>query len=281
MARSDGSLLWEHGVVSGAIESAPVPSATLVFAGGADGRVHAIDVETGKPSWEHDVLADKPPPPSAEFDEKHALNGGSERARLRTACTDAATLYQPIFDQSRVVAIDCATGKRRWSFQAGGWIYGEPTVTDNQVFVGSQDKMFYCLDKRTGAVVWKFATGSRIEAGCAVRNNSVFFGSCDKRFYCVGTNTGKLVWSYETEGVIYSSPLVSDDAVYFGSFDGYLYALDIATGALVWRIAPFEDSEVDSTPCTDGARLFFTTRPRGRSQGVSALVAVGDSDLKE
>jgi hypothetical protein len=29
-----------------------------------------------------------------------------------------------VFDQCRIVAVNSTDGKRLWSFQAGGWVYG-------------------------------------------------------------------------------------------------------------------------------------------------------------
>lgn len=94
--------------------------------------------------------------------------------------------------------IDFKAGRRRWSFQANGWIWGEPTVTEDRVFFGSQDKNVYCLDKRRKTLLWTFATKARIEAGVAFRDGSIFLGSCDGRFYRVNAQTGKEVWSYQT-----------------------------------------------------------------------------------
>ena len=59
-------------------------------------------------------------------------------ARPRTAASDETAIFLPIFDQSRIAVIDLKAGRRRRSFQAKGWIYGEPTVTEDKVFFGSR-----------------------------------------------------------------------------------------------------------------------------------------------
>ena len=209
-----------------------------------------------------------------------------EAARPGTAASDGTAIFQPIFDQSRIAVIDLKAGRRRWSFQAKGWIWGEPTVTEDRVFFGSQDNHLYCLDKRRKTLHWTFPTRSRIAAGVAYRDGSVFFGSCDGRFYRVNAETGKEVWSYETprsEGVItaiYSSPLCTEDVVYFGSFDGHLYGLKIADGTLKWRIRPVEGSEITGSPLTDGRRIFVPIRRNAKKQGRDAIVAIGEEENK-
>ena len=180
--------------------------------------------------------------------------------------------------------IDLKAGRRRWSFQARGWIYGEPTVTDDKVFFGIQDDHLYCLDKRKKTLLWSFPTKSRIEAGVAYRDGSVFFGSCDGRFYRVNAETGKEVWTFRTpepkgaSTAIYSAPLCTEDAVYFGSFDGHLYCLKTHHGDMKWRIEPVQGSEITGSPLTDGRRIVVAIRRRSKAQGQDAIVSLGEDE---
>src|SRR6187200_2644921 len=104
--------------------------------------------------WNGAKTQDKPASPLGFEGEKARLE--NKPARPRIAACDGITLFQPIFDQSRLIARDCKTGKPRWSFQANGWIFDHPVVTDTSVFIGSQDKNEYCFDKATGKVTWTF-----------------------------------------------------------------------------------------------------------------------------
>jgi eukaryotic-like serine/threonine-protein kinase len=284
LSRRDGSVLWTCGLVGKTTECSPLIIADRIIVGSYNGKVFALDFD-GKPIWQYDIEADAPPAPPG-FDGQRARPVG-EAARPRTAASDGTAVFQPIFDQSRVIVLDLKAGRRRWSFQAKGWIYGEPTVTDDRVFFGSQDNHLYCLDKRRKTLFWSFPTASRIEAGVAYRDGSVYFGSCDGRFYRVNAETGKEVWSYETPrspGVItaiYSAPLCTEDAVYFGSFDGYLYALKRDTGALKWRIRPVEGSPITGSPVTDGRRIFVPIQRRSGNPGEHAIVAIGEDEGKQ
>ncbi len=285
-SRDNGKALWDYRIAGGAGESSPLPVGGRIIVAGYDGMIHAVDAATGEQAWTHDIATDAPPAPPG-FDQKRAVIGDN-KARPMTAASDGTTVFLPIFDQSRVVAVDAATGQRRWSFAAKGWTHAEPTVAGDDVFVTSQDKNLYCLEKATGRPRWSFATRWRCESGVAVRDGAAYFGSCDGFFYRVDAKTGQAAWSFETpkgpdgkHSPIYSSPLVSADSVCFGSFDGHFYMLDTATGDLRWKVRPVEGSEVCSSPCADGRFVFVGVRADSfKKTGTHAIVAIGENPKK-
>jgi outer membrane protein assembly factor BamB len=269
--------------VGNATESSPLVMSDRIIVAGRCGTVSAVTFD-GLLIWQHDIVEDAPSAPLG-FDAKRARSD-LEIARPVTAASDGTAIFQPIFDQSRIAVIDLKAGRRHWSFQATGWIYGEPTVTEDRVFFGSQDKRLYCLDKRRKSLLWSFPTKSQIEAGVAYRDGSVYVASCDGRFYRVSSETGKEVWSYRTPDsgaesrAIYSAPLCTEDAVYFGSFDGYLYCLKIQNGDLKWRMRAIEGSEITSSPLTDGRRIVVATRRSSKQQGQHAMVAISEDESR-
>src|SRR2546430_16174384 len=190
-------------------------------------------------------------------------------------------VFQSIFDQSRVVALDCQTGDLRWSYQTGGWILGSAAVTERSVVVGSQDGSVYCLDKQAGTVNWRFPTKSRVESTPAIAGDGVCVPSCDGRMYCIDLATGGQNWSYATEPppgktkAIYCHPIVTEDAVYFTAGEGQLYGVERASGKLLFRIRPSDGSELFSSPSTDGRRIFVTTRAQLDQTGEGSVVAGG------
>ena len=278
LSREDGQIIWNCKIVANATESSPLIVNDRIIVADYNGKVSAVDFD-GLVIWQHDIVADAPASP-AGFDGGRARTTGSA-VRPRMTASDGTSIFLPIFDQSRIAVIDLKAGRRRWSFQTKGWIYGEPTVADDRVFFGSQDNNLYCLDKKRKTLFWTFPTKFRIEAGAAYQNGSVYFGSCDGRFYRVSTETGKEVWSYQTpqskgtSTAIYSAPLCTEDAVYFGSFDGHLYCLKIDDGRLKWRIQPIQGSEITSSPLTDGRRIVLAIRGR------HAVVVIGEERGKK
>ncbi len=282
VAADTGKLVWRFTIDHGDGPSLALGEKGRVFLGGSDGKLYALDAKTGELLWSTDFVADAPPDPPG-FPGGSARVGGSP-ARPSALSSDGETLFLSVFDQSRVVAFDAATGKKVWSYQTGGWIYGEVAATATHAFVGSQDDFFYCLDKRTGKQVWKFKTQGRIESGGVVDDTSVYFASCDGGLYGLSRSDGKLRWRFEADrdvdgrrSAIYSTPVLHRGALHFAAGEGQVYAVDAGTGKLRWKLRPSERSELYCSPASDGTSYFVTTRPRGSGrdrQGESSLFAV-------
>jgi outer membrane protein assembly factor BamB len=252
----------------------------LVCAAGDDGTLVAVDAATGKQAWTAEFLTDAPADPPGFAGERARLGG--TRARPSSLAADGGAVFVSVFDQSRVVAFDAATGKRLWSFQAKGWVYGSAVATAKHVFVGSQDDHFYCLDRRTGEKVWGYKTNGRIESGGAVDDRYVYFGSCDGNVYCLAQADGKERWRFAADrdeggrrSAIYSVPVVRRDSVYFAAGEGKVYALDRTTGRLKGKVRPSEHSEMYCSLAADDTLLFATTRARIKGTGEPSLVAIG------
>jgi outer membrane protein assembly factor BamB len=276
---ADGTKAW---TLDGAFRGGPtivLGKQGLVCVAGSDGNLYAVDAKTGDERWRCDFVSDAPPdPPGLPAGVQNRLRG--MRARPTAMVNDAETLFLSVMDQCRVVALNATTGKQRWSFQTGKWLQGAAVATDKHVFFGSQDKIFYCLDKKTGKKAWSFETKGVIESGGAVDDKYVYFGSCDGSLYCLNQADGKERWKFATDGAggnnhIYSVPLLRGDAVYFAAGEGQAYALDGNSGKLKWKSRPSEGSELYCSPASDGALLFFVTRARHKGPGEPSLVAIG------
>jgi eukaryotic-like serine/threonine-protein kinase len=279
LARADGKRLWQCGLSGDATESSPLIVNDRIIVGDAGGSITAISFD-GKPIWKYSLLDDE-----RGQGDPAGLNG-QDRARPRTAASDGPIVYQPIFDQKRIIAIDLKAGRRRWAFETKGWVYGVPAVSDDNVYFGSQDMNLYCLNKTRKTLLWTFPTTSRIEAGVAYQNGSVFCASCDGSAYRVNAETGKEIWSYRTpksdaSPAIYSAPVCTEDAVYFGSFDGYLYCLNIDDGKLKWRFRPVAGAEITGSPQTDGRRIAVPIRKNRNGGGENGITIIVESQNEQ
>jgi len=149
--------------------------------------------------------------------------------------------------------------KVKWKFQTNGFVVSTPAVSNNTVYVGSNDHNLYALDAETGRMKWKFETKSRVSSSPAVFGGVVFFESYDGTFYAVDAGTGHLKWKFQTAGerrfegkhlhgalpaaevmpdpfdFYLSSAAAWNGAIYFGSGDGNIYSLDAASGRLIWK----------------------------------------------
>lgn len=250
----------------------------MVFVGGTDGNLYALDARTGKQLWVSDFIADAPPDRPNFPGERARIS--NTKARPHALASDGATLFLSVFDQSRIVAVNAADGKRLWSFQAGGWVGGSAVATENHVFFGSQDRSFYCLDKRTGKKIWSHLTKGRIDSGGSVDDKYVYFGSSDGGLYCLNQSDGEIRRRFATDqkdgrsSAIYSVPVLHQNGVYFVAGEGQAYAVNKDTGHLKWKIRPSMGSEMYCSPAMDGATFFVVTRASGQFSGQASLVAI-------
>ena len=121
-------------------------------------------------------------------------------------------------------------------FMAPGTFYSSPAVADGTVYVGSNDTKVYALDAATGRPRWAYTTGAYIEngsfettthavSGPAVAGGTVYVGSYNHNMYALDAATGRPRWTYTTGGSVASGPAVADGTVYIGSDDHKVYAL--------------------------------------------------------
>jgi len=76
--------------------------------------------------------------------------------RLSAPTVAAGKLFVAAVDAHTVHALDSATGKRLWSFTAGGRVDSPPTYYQGLVLFGSADGHVYALRGSDGAMAWRF-----------------------------------------------------------------------------------------------------------------------------
>ena len=111
----------------------------------------------------------------------------------------------------------------------------QPVVAGGKVFVGTMGGALHAMDAATGRDAWLFQAGGPILHTAAVAGGKVFFGAMDGKVYAVGADDGRPAWSVRTGSAVWNSPLVHEGVVVIGSRDGKLYALDAAQGEVRWE----------------------------------------------
>ena len=269
------------------IVSSPVYSDKVLYFGGDDGNVYAIDAESGRQIWKRTTGGPVPTTP---------------------AVADGI-LYVGSYD-GKFYALDAHTGELKWKFRTEGerrfeakGIHGflpktqtiadpfdvflsSPVVAQGAVYFGSGDGNLYAVDSTTGEERWKFKTGDVVHSSPAIANGVLFFGSWDSYFYAVDAATGKEKWRFHggEDALVHnqvgfqSSPAVADGVVYIGCRDSNLYALDAATGKEKWRFNN-ELSWVITSPAVAQGKVFFATSDSSLYHVLDA--ATGKSILRQ
>ena len=167
-----------------------------------------------------------------------------------------------------VYALDPATGKRRWTFDAGGRMLATasaPVLADGRLYVGEGMHghfacHLYCLDPTTGKQTWAVETTDHVESTATVADGAVYFGAGNDGVYAVDAATGQERWRFSGDLHVDAQPAVSHGRVIVGSGPSRLYktlrvvSLDAKTGGVVWRADT--DLPAWGSPRAAGGRVF-------------------------
>lgn len=207
------SNIWKF-PTGGIIRSSPTVFNNLVIFGCDDGKVYAVDKNSGTQAWQYDAGA------GVTFYSSPVAKGKF----VYIGCSDGA-LY----------ALDAASGLLKWKYQTGNAIESSPIAYGGNVIFGSNDYKLYCIDSASGLPRWTATTGDRIKSSPYADNQVIYVGCHDYNLYAFNIIDGTLKWKFATGALIMSSPLVQYGKVYVGSDDFYLYALDTASGNMSWK----------------------------------------------
>ncbi len=200
----------------------------VVYAGGEDGSLHALDAATGHERW--------------SFRAQGAI-------RTRPAILGADLFFQA--DDGYLYKVASATGKEAWRVKVVETpivrlpfdnpqsrydrIGSDVTISGRRLYLGTHDGKVLALDPAQGTRAWQFAAGDSVIAAPAVDSGRVYFGSFDGNVYALDAATGRLAWKHDTRKPVVSTPAVAGDRVLVGSRSYDFLALSAATGEPAWN----------------------------------------------
>ena len=259
---ADGSKKWEyeHKIPqTGLFGSSSVPDnmhATpalgdgLVYFGTDGGYLFALDVTTGAEKWRY------LPEQTATFipfikEQSTPVYAGPEVAGKLVIFAGTA---------NKIYALDAATGKLTWEFDAGSRVWATPLVVNDTVYISTLAHKLVALDVATGKERWTFDQAKGALAGKPVFDNGiVYVGSFDNHLYAVDAASGKERWAFNASNWVWEGPAVVSGTLYFGDLGGNVYALDAATQNPVWA-QPFQaGGPVRATPLYAEGVLYVGT----------------------
>lgn len=283
------------------VEFPPVVAYGRLYFANNDGVLFAISSKTGKRAWSYVSKRCQAMSPAVGFETVYAtfLNhppcnvsgrhegqlvafwAGSGKVRWRKTIGPSESspllhgnvVYVGDWD-GNVTAYSATTGRRWWTFHAGGAVKDALAYAGGRIYFGAYDSHVYALNAVTGKLIWRasaqlrFGNSGRFYATPAVAYDRVFIGSTDGKVYSFGATTGKLRWSYSTGDYVYSSPAVWRKRVFIGSYNGTFYCFDAATGNVKWKFTA--NGPISGAATIVAGRVYFATL-KGRTYGLNAL----------
>lgn len=212
---STGETKWHRGIIDGAwidgnfimadytaaLPGTPTIVDGIVYIGGPDGFVNALDVETGGEIWKFEAGA-------VITGAVSIIDGKAIFGRISSAFDiPQREASPPLF------AVDAKTGEPIWTSFEYGNIWIGPILNNEVMFVGDMSGNVYGVDPDTGKKLWEYYTSKDTPQEDRPHD--------DHRH---GWPPG-----------VYCMPVADEANFYTGSWSGYYFAWDQETGDVRWR----------------------------------------------
>ena len=255
------------------IESSAAIADGRVFVGSLDGRLYALDLDSGAELWRFETGSEVRSSPSIfgntvyfgdESGTFYALDveSGSEQWSYQTGggIVSAANYADGLLVfgsyDNHLYAVAAADGKLVWSIETGGYINGTPAIVDGTVISVGCDGVLRLIALKDGVLLGSIEIGAYVAASPAIREGVAYFGTYENQVLAV-TLAGERRWAYEhpkRKFPFYSSAAVTDELLVVGGRDKMVHGIDPATGAALWTHS--SGARVDSSPVIVGDRVF-------------------------
>jgi outer membrane protein assembly factor BamB len=261
------------------VVSSPVVRGGRVYVGADDGKLHAIDFESGAAVWSFatEDMIEAPPLVRGELVYVGSTDGhlyavdaesGEERWRFRgeDKFVGSANWLAPEGElpgrvvagcyDNRLYCLDAESGEKLWSYETDNYINGTPAVTGGRVVFGGCDAVLHVVDGRTGEAAARVDLGAEcyVAGSTAAVDGRAYLGHYGNAFVCFDLASGEEVWRLEDERhAFFSAPAVGAERVVFGGRNKQVHCVDRATGELLWRFPTRR--KVDGSPVIAGDKV--------------------------
>ncbi|MDO6446570.1 outer membrane protein assembly factor BamB [Colwellia sp. 1_MG-2023] len=273
------------------ISGGPITGISKVFVGSENGKVFALDAETGEVSWQAKVKGEVISAPafdagtvvvntvSGVLKAFNATNGEVQwqieqdvpPLTLRGVSAPsiaAGGVVVGAADGSLAIYI-LENGQQGWTSEVGEAtgstelervidIDSQPLIYGDIVYAVSSRGHLVAIELRTGRMLWKRQYSSYRQL--SISGNTIFLTDVKGHIYAVDRINGLERWSQQSftnRGV--TGPAVLKNYVVVGDFEGYLHWLDQETGDIVSR-HHVDGSGIFSTPTVADEILYVQSR---------------------
>lgn len=201
-------VLWKL-EISPSLMSPPSLSAQNLYVYDENGILYCLSKE-GSPLWKKEV---------------------GERITSRVAEARDTACFGT--EKGIFLALDSASGKELWRFQAQAAIRSTPVFADGKFIFGCDDHNLYLLSEK-GILSGKIEVEGGIQASPLVVEKHIYFGADDHYFYCFNLKKLKRRWKVKTGGRIFTPAVTNGKRVLFLCWNNVLYCLHRRKGHILW-----------------------------------------------
>jgi len=241
--------LWRESVGEGAGDSGvrlrPTVVDGVLYADSADGKLVALDANTGKTIW-------------SKSSRTHGWFGWGDKKRKDVFYAGGPAVSGDLLAvgtlDGHVYGVNAKDGSPRWEATLKSEVLASPVVVGNLVVVRTGDGRVYGLDTATGERRWVYDQSEvpllslRGNGPLMVANGVVFFGSDGGKLVALRLDNGEKLWEQnmasgegrteierldDADGSI----LLDGRTLYGGAYHGNLVAIDGPSGRPMWAHA--------------------------------------------
>jgi outer membrane protein assembly factor BamB len=132
-----------------------------------------------------------------------------------------------------VLAFRARDGELIWRVSLEAPLHAPAALSGERVYLPVADGHVVALRLDNGAPLWKFRLGDAPNEILALAGR-LYVGSNDKYFYCLKAETGERYFRWPTGADVVGRPIIIDRRVFFASLDNFVYALDARSGSQQW-----------------------------------------------
>ncbi len=216
---TNGQQLWmtEHGAPSLILKasSSPVIVGNLVLIGFSDGKMDALDMNTGRVVWQRSIAY---------------ASGSSDVERLVDIDADPIiennVAYLATY-QGYIGALSLTDGQFIW--RKPGSVYKNMRLSGNTLYISDSHDVLWSINKQNGQVNWKQnkLKARGLTEPTLIRNNLVV-GDKTGYLHFIDAQTGEMLARYKTSSGVNISPNVAGRKLYVFTDNGMLNQLSVS-----------------------------------------------------
>jgi outer membrane protein assembly factor BamB len=238
----------------------------LLVVGSCNGKIRALDKQTGKVKWEYDITEDGDqrqfhgdPLITDElvvigtdgnmghvyaFERSTGLVRWKYSVKERGVASDIVRLGDSVYAVTlgnELLSLDLKSGKAKWTFH-GGYSgqdclsCSSPAAADDRVYFGGVDGFAYALNAQSGKLIWKRDLGAKVSTSAAIQGHDLYLGTAKRHLYRLNADSGEVLSDTETEAAPSGRLVLVDNSLYAFIGDEVFASFDLDLKKVRWSV---------------------------------------------